>query len=352
MANRFHPKWLRARPIPTRENLSAFLKMVPPRGYLISILLVMLGLATFVYGISIGGNVFFGATRFFYDLSLAPVASPTPQPPLPKLLPQIGTVLYTVQDGDSCDAILVYQMRMNQASEIFSDVKPETVQALNSALGKDCHRLQPGEVLALSPHYPLVALGGTVEKVAALSPHQVLPTPLIHVHNTEPQAPAATPPGPDCSRGCALTVQIAPHVSVRLEVQTTLKIREGSWVWAQAMMARKRVAGIDNYPYVNTTTKLEGMSLHACDFQVDDVHDDNSLSCTQLRPNTINADGGSWLFGVTGAGALDHWHYPIHLPPNTRVLLWLTVEKGTLIYHQGDPLFRYNERGNTYQKIT
>jgi hypothetical protein len=344
MANRFHPKWLGARPFPTRENLRAFLKMVPPRRYLVPILLVILGLATFVYGIAIGGNVFFGATRFFYNLSFAPVASPTPQPPLPKLLPQVGTVLYTVQDGDSCDAILVYQMRMNQASEVFSDVKPETVQALNTALGQDCHRIQPGTVLALSPQYPLVALGGTVKKIAPLSPHQVLPTPLIRVHDTEPH-------GPDCSRGCALTVQIAPHVSVRLEVQTALKIREGSWVWAQAMMARKKVSGFGNYPYVNTTATLDGMSLQACDFQVDDVHDDDSLSCSQLRPNTINADGGSWLFAVTGSGALDHWHYPIHLPPNTCVLLWLTVEKGTLVYHQGDPLFRYNERAHTYQKI-
>src|SRR5262249_43645760 len=140
--NRFHPKWLGAKSFPTRENLSAFLKMGPPRRYLIPMLLVMLGLATFVCGISIGGNAFFSATHFFYDLSLAPVATPTPQPPLPKLLPQVGTMLYMVQDGDSCDAILVYEMRMNQASEVFSDVKPETVQALSAALGQDCHRIQ------------------------------------------------------------------------------------------------------------------------------------------------------------------------------------------------------------------
>jgi hypothetical protein len=333
MANRFHLKRMLTSPIPTRENWRAFLQMVLPRKHLIPILLVILGLATFVYGISIGGHVFSSVTRFFYDLSSAPVASPTPQPPLPKLLPQARTVLYTVQDGDSCDAILTYQMHMNQASEVFSDVKPETVQALNAALGQDCHHIQPGATLTLSPQYPLVALGGIVEKIAALSPHQVLPTPLIHVRHTELQ-------GPDCSRGCALTVQIAPHVLVRLEVQTTLTIREGSWVWAQAMMARKRVLGFDNYPYVSTTATLNGMSLQACDFQVDDVHDDNSLACSQLQPNTIVADGGSWLFAVTGPGALDHWHYPIHLPPNTRVLLWLTDDGGKLIYHQGDPLFR------------
>jgi hypothetical protein len=344
MANRLHPKRMGTSPIPTRENLSPFLKMVPPRRYRVPFLLALLGLVTFIYGIFISGNVFFSTTRFFYDLSAAPVASPTPQPPLSKLLPQAGTVLYTVQDGDSCDAILAYQMRMNQAGVVFSDIKPETVRALNAVLGQDCHRIQPGAVLTLSPHYPLVALGGTVEKIAALSPHQVIPTPLIHVRNTEPE-------GPDCSHGCALTVQIAPHVLVRLEVQTTLTIREGSWVWAQAMMARKRVAGFDTYPYVNNTATLDGMSLRACDFQVDDIHDDNALSCSQLRPNTINADGGSWLFAVTGSGALDHWHYPIHLPPNTRVLLWLTDKNGTLVYRAGDPLYRYNESAHTYQKI-
>ena len=339
MVSRFHPKST------PRENLRAFLRMVPWRMYLVSILLIVIGLPTFVYGIYIGSDIFFSTAHFFYDLSTLPVASPTPQPPLPNVLPQVGSVLYTVGDGDSCDAILAYQMRMNQAGVVFSDVKPETVQALNAALGEDCHHIQPGTALALSPQYPLVALGGIVLKIAALLPHQVIPTPLIHIRNTEQQQ------GPDCSRGCALTVQIAPHVLVRLEVQTTLTIREGSWVWAQAMLARKTIAGFDNYPYVSNTATLNGMSLRACDFQVDDTHDDDSLSCSQLQPNTIDADGGSWLFAVTGAGALDHWQYPIHLPPNTRVLLWLTDKNGTLVYHQGDPLYRYDQRTHTYQKI-
>lgn len=338
MANRFHPKSTPG------ENLRTFLKRVPWRRHLLSILLIVLGLPTFVYSIYIGSNIFFGTSHFFYDLSAPSVATPTPQPPLPKLLPQVGSLLYTVQEGDNCDAILVYQMRMNQAGEVFSDVKPETVRALNAALGQDCHRIQPEAVLALSPHYPLVAVSGTVKKIAALTPHQVIPTPLIHVHNTEPQ-------GPDCSHGCALTIQIAPHVLVRLEVQTTLSLREGSWVWAQATMARKRVSGFDTYPYMDNTAKLDGMSLHACDFQVDDVHDNNSLPCSQLQPNTINADGGSWLFAVTGPGALDHWHYPIHLPPNTRLLLWLADENGILRYHAGDPAYRYNERTHIYQKL-
>src|SRR5215813_4062450 len=133
MAGRFHPKNTPG------ENLLALLRIVPWRRRLITVLLIVIGLPTFVYGIFIGRNVFFGATHFFYDLSAPPVASPTPQPPLLKLLPQVGSLLYTVQEGDSCDAILVYQMRMNQAGEVFSDVKPETVRALNAALGQDCH---------------------------------------------------------------------------------------------------------------------------------------------------------------------------------------------------------------------
>jgi hypothetical protein len=338
MAGRFHPKST------PRENLRILLRMVPWRMYLVSILLIALALPTFLYGIHIGGNVFFNTTHFFYELSAPPMASPTPPPPLPQVLPQVGPILYTVRDGDSCDGMLAYQMRMNQAGEVFSDVKPETVRALSAALGQDCRNLKVGTVVGLSPQYPLVALGGTVMNITALQPHQVIPTPLIHVHSTEPE-------GPDCSQGCALTVQIAPQVTVRLAVQTALTIREGSWVWAQAMMARKKVARFDAYPYVENATTLNGMSLRACDFQVDDVHDTNAFSCSQLQPNTIDADGGSWLFAVTGAGALDHWQYPIHLPPNTRVLLWLSDENGTLIYHRGDPLYRYDDNTHTYQKL-
>ncbi len=338
MAGRFHPKST------PRENLRIFLRMVPWRMYVVSILLIVLGLPTFVYGIHLGGNIFFNATHFFYELSAPSAASATPQPLLPAVLPQVGSVLYTVKDGDACDEILAYQMRLNDAGEVFSDVKPETVRALNAALGQDCSHIQPGTVLALSPQYPLVALGGTVVKIAAILPHQVIPTPLIHVRSTEPQ-------GADCSQGCALTVRIASGVQVRLDVQTTLAIREGSWVWAQAMMARKSIANFANYPYADATATLAGMSLRACDFQVDDVHDDNSFSCSQLQPNTINVDGGSWMFAVTGPGALDHWHYPIHLAANTRVLVWLTDENGTLVYHPGDPLYRYDASTHTYQKL-
>ncbi|MBV9690293.1 MAG: hypothetical protein JO202_11360, partial [Ktedonobacteraceae bacterium] len=92
-------------------------------------------------------------------------------------------------------------------------------------------------------------------------------------------------------------------------------------------------------------------TLHACDLQVDNVHDDNSLPCSQLTPNTIDDDGGVWLFGVTGSGSLDHWQYPLHLPPNIRVLLWLSNDHGILKFESGNPLYRYNETARVYVKI-
>jgi hypothetical protein len=338
MAHRFHFKTT------TGEASRTFLKVVPWRIYIVSILLFALALPTFVYGIRLGSNIFFGVTHFFYELSAPSVAASTPPPPLPGVVPRVGTVLSTVEEGDSCDAILAYQMRLSRAGEIFSDVKPETVQALNVALGQDCHRLQPGMVLALSPHYPLVALGGIVTQITSLTPHQAIPTPLIRVRNTEEK-------GPDCSGGCALVVQVASNVRVKLEVRTSLMVRDGAWIWAQAMMTRKNMSGFSAYPYVDPQVTLNGMTLRACDFQVNDVHDDNSLACSQIQPNTIMSDGGAWMFAVTGPGALDHWHYPLHYPPNTRLLLWLTDDSGKLIYHAGDPLYRYDDSTHIYRKI-
>src|SRR5206468_3242719 len=83
----------------------------------------------------------------------------------------------------------------------------------------------------------------------------------------------------------------------------------GSWVWTQAALARKNIKDFDSYPYADPFASLNGMSLRACDLQVDNTHDDNSLSCSQLLPNTIDDDGGAWLFGVTGPGSLDHWGF-------------------------------------------
>jgi hypothetical protein len=94
------------------------------------------------------------------------------------------------------------------------------------------------------------------------------------------------------------------------------------------------------------------MSLRACDLQVDNTHDNNSLSCDQLLPNTIDDDRGSWLFSVTGPGALNHWRYPLHLPPGTPVLLWLSLNNnGSLVFHKGNPVYRYDDNSHLYVKI-
>ncbi|HLZ55932.1 MAG TPA: hypothetical protein VKR06_03200 [Ktedonosporobacter sp.] len=339
MARRFHPRST------TAEKLRIITSAVPWKLLLLIPVLIALAIPTYVYGAHIGSSVVPSIAQFFYNLSgPGPAPAPTPTPAFPTMLPQAGSILYTVQGGDSCDGILAFQMHMASAGEIFSDVKPNTVQALNAALGQDCHALQPGVVLTLPPQYPLLAFGGTVQKIDATSPQQVLPTPLIN-------APSLQHDAVDCSGGCLLTVQIAPQTQVRLTVQTTLAIRLGSWVWAQAMLARKAVPGFDTYPYLDPTATLDGMSLQACDFQVDNTHDDNSVSCDQLQPNSIDGDGGAWLLAVTGPGALGHWNYGLHLPANTRVLLWLNNENGDLKFHPGNAVYRYDEESHVYVKV-
>lgn len=339
MARHFQPRNTSA------DNVRIIARAIPWKLLLLLPLLIVLAVPTYIYANRLGMNVFPAITNFFYTMGSAPPSpTPTALPAYPTQLPQAGAVLYTVQVGDSCDEILVFQMRMAKAGQVFSDVNPTTVQALNKALGQDCHALQPGMVLPLSPQYPLTTIAGVVLKIDAATPQQVLPTPLINVPN-QPQL------GPDCSNGCSLTVQIAPAVRVHLQVQTTLTLRVGSWVWAQAMMPRKKVAGFDAYPYVDPTTSLNGASFQACDFQVDTTHDDNSLSCDQITPNTIDADNGSWLFGVTGQSALDHWHYHLNVPAGTRVLIWLTNVNGTLKFDRGNPAYKYDDTSHLYVKI-
>jgi hypothetical protein len=339
------PRRFRPRSTP-KENLHIVIQALPWRLLLLIPVLLVAAIPAYVYGAHVGTRVLPSMKNFFYNLSGPPATpSPTPLPVLPTILPQAGSVLYTVQAGDSCVGILSSQMQMSDAGQIFSDAKPDTVKALDAALGQDCHALQPGMVLPLSPHYPLIAFGGEVLKIEATTPQQVLPTPLINVAHQQQL-------GVDCTDGCLLTLRIASNVQISLRVQTTLPVRIGSWVWAQAMLTRKTVANFDSYPYVDPTASLNGMSLRACDLQVDNTHDDNSLSCAQLLPNTIDDDGGAWLFGVTGPGSLDHWHYPFHLPPGTRVLLWLSMDNdGNLKFHKGNPLYRYDEGAHVYVRV-
>lgn len=328
------------------EKRPIVLPPLPWRLLLVMSYLLIIGIPAFLFGARVGQRVLPTLTNYFYNSSsTSPLPIPTPLPPLPTTLPQPGSLLYTVQSGDSCDEILSVQMHMTDAGQIFNDANPNTVKALNSAIGQDCHVLQPGMIIKLSPHYPLIALGGVVLKVEANSPQQPLPTPLITV---TPQQQA----GIDCSNGCLLTIHIAPGTQIRLVVQTALPVRIGSWIWAQAMLARKQIAGFANYPYADPNSSLNGMLLRACDLQVDNTHDGNSLPCSQLLPNTIVDDGGAWLFGVTGPGSLDHWHYALHLPAGTRVLLWLSTDSHwNFKFQKGNPVYHYNEAAHIYVRV-
>ena len=328
------------------ENLRLVRKILPWRLFLLVPFLLVFAVPAFIFGTSAGHHLLPNLTNIFYTMANpTPQADPTPMPPFAQVLPQPGSVVYTVQSADSCDEILASQMRMSDAGQIFADSKPSTVQALNTALGQNCADLQPGDIVTLMPQYPLVALGGLILKVAALSPAQPIPTPLIPVHR-EQQV------GVDCSNGCLLTVRVARNVEVKVSVETAIPVPVGGWIWAQAMYPRKTVANFANYPYADSSAVLNGASLRACDLQINNTHDDNSLSCDQLTPNTIDDDGGSWLFGVTGPGGLDHWNYHLHLPPGTQVLLWLSFDShGNLVYRAGNPIYRAQPAQHVYVHI-
>lgn len=336
----------RVRPHSTfSENVKRLKHTMPWRLFLLVPFLLVFAVPAFLLGTGAGRHLLPNLTTYFYNLAdTTPTVIPTAMPKMTRSLPQPGAFVYTVQDTDSCDEILATQVHMADAGQIFSDVNPNTVDALNAELGQNCSDLQPGDVVTLMPQYPLVALGGIVQEVNALSAAAPIPTPLIPVHRQQQ-------PGVDCSNGCSLTVRVTKGVTVKLSVSTSVPVPVGAWVWAQAMYPRKAVAGFANYPYANPATALNGATLRVCDFQINDTHDDNSLSCDQLMPNTIDDDGGSWLYGVTGAGALNHWNYPLNLPSGTQVLLWLSMDShGNLVYKAGNPLYRYDPAVHLYVK--
>ena len=339
MSRRFHPRST------FTENLKLAGHRLPWRLFLLVPFLLLFAIPAFLFGTSAGHRLLPNLTQYFYNLSDTPTVVPTAMPPLTQLLPQPGSITYTVREADSCDEILATQMRMSDAGQVFSDANPQTVQALNGLLGTNCGNLQPSTVVNLMPQYPLVALGGIILNVTALTPTLPIPTPLIRVKR-EQQV------GVDCSNGCLLTMRISSGVEVKFSVQTAIPVPVGAWVWAQAMYPRKVIKGFDNYPYPDPSASLNGASMNVCDLQINDTHDDNSPSCDQLTPNTIDDDGGAWLYGVTGRGALDHWNYNLHLPPGVQVLLWLTVDShGNLHYHQGDPVYRYDTTSHLYVPI-
>ncbi len=326
------------------ENLRVVLRAIPWRLLLLIPVLLAIAVPVFLLGTRAGQRLLPALTTYIYNLGNAPSPVATPYPAFPTVLPQPGSLPYTVQTGDNCDEILTAQMHMADAGQIFSDSLPATVKALDNVIGQNCHALQPGMVIRLSPQYPLVALGGIVLKVESTSTLQPFPTPLINVAQQQTSI--------DCSTSCRLEVRIAPNVQVTLVVQTTLAVRASSWVWVQAMLPRKAIAGFDAYPYADASASLNGTTMRVCDFQVNATHDANGLSCSQLVPNTIIDDGGSWLYGVAGSGSLAHWSYPLHLPNGTRVLVWLSLDNnGNLVYRKGNAVYRYDDQTHEYVRI-
>src|SRR5438105_4711853 len=137
MARRFHPHSTPA------ENLRIIIHLIPWRLLLLIPILLIAAFPAFLFGTHAGRQVLPAVTNFFYNIS-GPPPSPTstPLPPLTRTLPQPGSLLYTVQAADSCDEILASQMHMVDAGQIFSDVNPNTVTALDAAIGQNCHTLQ------------------------------------------------------------------------------------------------------------------------------------------------------------------------------------------------------------------
>src|SRR5581483_4466988 len=150
------PRRVRPRSTPA-ENFRLAGQILPWRLFLLIPFLLIFAIPAFLFGTGAGHRLLPNLTNFFYNLANAtPTVVPTPIPAFPTVLPQPGLVVYTVQSSDSCDEILATRMHMVDASQIFSDSKPNTVQALNDALGQNCAALQPGDVVTLMPQYPLV----------------------------------------------------------------------------------------------------------------------------------------------------------------------------------------------------
>lgn len=329
-----------------RENLQRIREIMPWRLFLLLPFLLAFAIPAFLLGTGAGHRFLPRLTNMFYVMANpTPVVDPTPMPAYPTVLPRPGGLLYTVQDADSCDGILVSQMHMRDAGQIFTDARPRTVQALNTALGQDCASLQPGDQVTLMPQYPLVALGGLILQVASLSPAKPLPTPLIRIQQQQQD-------GVDCSHGCLLTVRIAGNVQVKTSVETAIPVPVGAWIWMQATYPRKAIADFSAYPYADPAATLNGATLQACDIQINATHDQNSIGCDQLTPNTIDDDGGAWLLAVAGPGGLDHWKYGLHVPPGAQVLLWLSLDShGNLVYHRGNQSYRYDPALHLYVPI-
>ncbi len=99
------------------ENLRIVLRAIPWRLLLLLPVLLVLAFPAFLFGTSTGQRLLPALTNYFYNLSGPPASPvPTPYPQFPTNLPQPGSILYTVQVGDSCDEILTVQMLLDMGA--------------------------------------------------------------------------------------------------------------------------------------------------------------------------------------------------------------------------------------------
>src|SRR5258708_8403736 len=132
------------RPSRPGGNQRGVARAIPWRLLLLLPILIILAFPAFLFGTKQGQRLLPTLTSYFYNISGPPPSpTPTPLPPFSTLLPQAGSILYSVLAGDSCDEILTIQMHMVYAGPIFSDANPKTLKALNNVICKNFHTLQP-----------------------------------------------------------------------------------------------------------------------------------------------------------------------------------------------------------------
>src|SRR5436853_7409315 len=98
-----------------RENPRFFIRSIPWRLLILLPVLILVAIPTFYFGTHSGQRVLPAVTNFFYNLTgPPPAATPTPLPSLPSTLPQLASLLYTMQTGHSCDGRLTVRIPMSK----------------------------------------------------------------------------------------------------------------------------------------------------------------------------------------------------------------------------------------------
>src|SRR6266700_3842872 len=135
------------------EDLRMLLHAIPWRLLIIIPILIIAAIPAFTIGVRLGGRVLPGVTIIFYILG-GPAAGPppTPLPPFPRILPQPGSLLYTVQAGDSCDEVLLPHAHVRCRPDL------QRRQSKDCTGARCCHRSELPQVAARYGVDPLAAV--------------------------------------------------------------------------------------------------------------------------------------------------------------------------------------------------